>query len=83
MNVQSCQSACVMNWHCKSISTNENENNLCQLNNQTIESKAGEARAIRKQKWTYWSTDYNDVLVGIDIKADLTFETFLTLEEGG
>eukprot|EP00112_Aurelia_sp_Birch-Aquarium-sp1_P010908 Seg2307.5 transcript_id=Seg2307.5/GoldUCD/mRNA.D3Y31 product=Tenascin-R protein_id=Seg2307.5/GoldUCD/D3Y31 len=52
-----------------SIRINEDKSNLCQLNNQTIGSKTGQAKPIKKQGWTYWSTDYNDVLVGHVCKA--------------
>eukprot|EP00112_Aurelia_sp_Birch-Aquarium-sp1_P010909 Seg2307.6 transcript_id=Seg2307.6/GoldUCD/mRNA.D3Y31 product=Tenascin-R protein_id=Seg2307.6/GoldUCD/D3Y31 len=64
MDIQSCQFKCLMNWDCKSINTNEDENNLCQLNNQTIESKDGKALSTLRSRWTYWSTDYNITLVG-------------------
>lgn len=63
MDIQSCQFKCLMNWDCKSINTNEDENNLCQLNNQTIESKDGKALSTLRSGWTYWSTDYNITLV--------------------
>ena len=58
-----CRFDCMINIQCKSINREEKGDHACELNNKTTEDRRDGATLVRREGWSFQSTDYSYQLV--------------------
>eukprot|EP00794_Sanderia_malayensis_P005977 gene5977-6673_t len=71
LSAAQCEAACIDEFFCKSINTQDGGERLCELNEGHVLDKWAKATLTSKTGWTHRATDYADLWVGEKCKAEM------------